>query len=79
MDTLGRLITDAKKNHLYLMLEDIKAEYRAKIILIKDYGYIVSQIRNIPKDQQPYTVMRRIKRILKKKKLNEYTYYYLAY
>jgi hypothetical protein len=79
MDTLGRLITDAKKNHLYLMLEDIKAEYRAKIILIKDYGYIVSQIRNIPKDQQLYTVMRRIKRIPKKKKLNEYTYYYLAY
>jgi hypothetical protein len=47
--------------------------------LIKDYGYIVSQIRNIPKDQQLYTVMRRIKRIPKKKKLNEYTYYYLAY
>ena len=41
------MLTDVEKNHLHLMLEDNEAGYRAKIILLKDEGYIVPQIRKI--------------------------------
>jgi hypothetical protein len=39
-DTFLRMLTDHKKNTLHLMLEDDEAGYRAKIILLKDDGYI---------------------------------------
>jgi hypothetical protein len=39
-DTFLRLLTPDERNHLYLKLdEDTEAEYRAKIILLKDDGY----------------------------------------
>ncbi len=39
------LITIDEKNILNLRLEDTKAEYRAKIIMLKEEGYTVLQIR----------------------------------
>ncbi len=44
---LIRMLTDVEKNLLHLMLEDKESGYRAKIILLKDEGYLVSQIRKI--------------------------------
>jgi len=44
-DTFLRILTDDEKNLLHLMLEDEESGYRAKIILLKDEGYIVPQIR----------------------------------
>jgi len=45
-DTFLRMLTDDdEKNLLHLMLEDEESGYRAKIILLKDEGYIVPQIR----------------------------------
>ncbi len=42
------MLTDNEKNLLHLMmLEDTKAGYRAKIILLKDEGYTVPQIRKM--------------------------------
>jgi transposase len=41
------MLTDVEKNHLHLMLEDKESGYRAKIILLKDEGYTVPQIRKI--------------------------------
>ena len=46
-DTFLRMLTDDEKNHLHLMLEDNEAGYRAKIILLKDEGYTVPEIRKI--------------------------------
>jgi hypothetical protein len=47
-DTFLRLLTDDEKNYLHLMLdEDSEAGYRAKIILLKDEGYTVPQIRKL--------------------------------
>ncbi len=46
-DTFLRMLTDDEKNLLHLMLEDNEAGYRAKIILLKDEGYTVPQIRKI--------------------------------
>ncbi len=46
-DTFLRILTIDEKNTLHLMLEDIKSGYRAKIILLKDEGYTVPQIRKI--------------------------------
>jgi uncharacterized membrane-anchored protein len=37
---LLRMLTVDEKNLLHLMLEDEESEYRAKIILFKDEGYI---------------------------------------
>jgi hypothetical protein len=48
MDTfLIRMLTDDEKNHLHLILEDTEAGYRVKIILLKDDGYPVPQIRKM--------------------------------
>ena len=45
-DTFLRMLTDNEKNILHqLMVEDTKAGYRAKIILLKDDGYTVPEIR----------------------------------
>ena len=44
-DTFLRMLTDDEKNLLHMMLEDTEAGYRAKIILLKDDGYAVPQIR----------------------------------
>jgi transposase len=44
---LLRMLTDDEKNILHLMLENTEAGYRAKIILLKDEGYAVPQIRKI--------------------------------
>jgi transposase len=44
-DTFLRILTDDEKNLLHLMLEDEESGYRAKIILLKDEGYTVPQIR----------------------------------
>jgi hypothetical protein len=45
-DTFLRLLIPDERNHLYLKLdEDTEAEYRAKIILLKDDGYTVPEIR----------------------------------
>src|SRR4051812_15364826 len=46
-DTILRMLTDVEKNLLHLMLEDEESDYRAKIILLKDEGYLVQQIRKI--------------------------------
>jgi hypothetical protein len=46
---LLRMLTDDEKNLLHLMLEDKESGYRAKIILLKDEGYPVPQIRKITK------------------------------
>ena len=45
-DTFLRMLTMDERNYLHLMLdEDTEAGYRAKIILLKDDGYTVSEIR----------------------------------
>jgi transposase len=45
-DTFLRLLTDEEKNILHgIMLEDKESGYRAKIILLKDDGYTVPEIR----------------------------------
>src|SRR3954447_22370060 len=44
---LVRTLSDDEKNILHLMLEDKDSGYRAKIILLKDEGYTVPQIRKI--------------------------------
>ena len=44
-DTFLRILTDVEKNLFYLMLEDKESEYGANIILLKDDGYTVLQIR----------------------------------
>src|SRR3954449_880362 len=46
-DTFLRLLTDNEKNILYRMLEDKDSGYRAKIILLKDEGNTVPQIRKL--------------------------------
>ena len=46
-DTFLRILTIDEKNILHLMLEDAKSGYRAQIILLKDEGYTVPQIRKI--------------------------------
>jgi hypothetical protein len=44
---LIRMLTDNEKNILHMMLEDKDSGYRTKIILLKDEGYTVSQIRKM--------------------------------
>ena len=45
-DTFLRMLTDKEKDILYqLMLGDKESGYRAKIILLKDGGYTVPEIR----------------------------------
>ncbi len=46
-DTFLRLITDDERNMLYNMVDgdDEGSKYRAKIILLKDEGYTVPEIR----------------------------------
>ena len=46
-DTFLRMLTGDEKNLLHLMLEDKESGYRAKIILLKDDGYTVPQIRKM--------------------------------
>ena len=46
-DTFLRILTDDEKNHLHLMFEDKESGYRAKIILLKDEGYTVPEIRKM--------------------------------
>ncbi|HEY6537000.1 MAG TPA: helix-turn-helix domain-containing protein [Candidatus Nitrosocosmicus sp.] len=46
-DTFLRILTIDEKNILHLMLEDTQSGYRARIILLKDEGYTVPQIRKI--------------------------------
>ncbi len=46
-DTFLRILTDDEKNLLHLILEDKETGYRAKIVLLKDEGYTVPQIRKI--------------------------------
>ena len=46
-DTFLRMLSDDEKNILHMMLEDKESGYRAKIILLKDEGYTVPQIRKI--------------------------------
>ena len=46
-DTFLRMLTNDEKNLLHLMLEDKESGYRAKIILLKDDGYAVPQIRKM--------------------------------
>ena len=46
-DTFLRLLTDDERNMLYDMMqwEDKESSYRAKIILLKDNGFTVPEIR----------------------------------
>ena len=45
-DTFLRLLSDDERNMLYDMMEDDEeSSYRAKIILLKDEGYTVPEIR----------------------------------
>jgi len=46
-DTFLRMLTDKEKNFLHLILEDKESGYRAKIILLKDEGYTVPEIRKL--------------------------------
>ena len=46
-DTFLRMLTDKEKNLLPVILEDKESGYRAKIILLKDEGYTVPEIRKI--------------------------------
>jgi transposase len=46
-DTFLRILAIDEKNIVHLVLEDAKSGYRAKIILLKDEGYTVPQIRKI--------------------------------
>jgi transposase len=46
-DTFLRMLTIDEKNLLHLMLGDAKSGYRAKIILLKDAGFTVPEIRKI--------------------------------
>jgi len=46
-DTFLRMLTTDEKNTLHLMFEDKESAYRAKITLLKDEGYTVSQIRKM--------------------------------
>ncbi len=46
-DTFLRMLNDVEKNLLHLMLEDKESGYRAKIILLKDEGYTVPEIRKM--------------------------------
>ena len=46
-DTFLRMLTADEKNYLHLMLEDKESGYRAKIILLKDEGYTVPEIRKM--------------------------------
>src|SRR3954469_13226550 len=46
-DIFLKILTIDEKNILHLMLEDKDSGYRAKIILLKDEGYTVPQIRKI--------------------------------
>jgi len=46
-DTLIRMFVYNEKNLLHMMFEDKEYGYRAKIILLKDEGYTVPQIRKI--------------------------------
>ena len=46
-DTFLRMLTDKEKNFLHLILDDKESGYRAKIILLKDEGYTVPEIRKI--------------------------------
>jgi hypothetical protein len=41
-NTFPIMLTTDEKNHLHLMLEDMEARYRAKIILLKDDGYSIT-------------------------------------
>jgi len=42
-----RSLSDTEKNNLYLLLDDNDSGYRAKIILLKDEGYTVPEIRKM--------------------------------
>ena len=42
-----RSISDWQKDNLYLLLDDSDSGYRAKIILLKDEGYTVPEIRKM--------------------------------
>lgn len=42
-----RSISDREKDNLYLLLDDSDSGYRAKIILLKDEGYTVPEIRQM--------------------------------
>ena len=44
-DTFLKLLTTDERSYLHLMLEDTETGYRAKIILLKDDGYTVPEIR----------------------------------
>jgi len=44
---LIRILTTDEKNILHLTLEDKESGHRAKIILLKDEGYTIPQIRKI--------------------------------
>ncbi len=46
-NTFLRILTDDEKNILHLILEDKEPGYRAKIILLKNEGYTVPQIRKM--------------------------------
>ena len=46
-DTFLRMLTIDETNLLHLMLEDSESGYRAKIILLKDAGFTVPEIRKI--------------------------------
>ena len=48
-DAFLRILTVDEKNHLHLILEDAKSGCRAKIMLLKDEGYTVPEIRKITK------------------------------
>jgi hypothetical protein len=46
-DKLFRILSIDEKNQLHMMIEDTGAQYRAKIIVLKDEGHTVPKLRKI--------------------------------
>jgi hypothetical protein len=59
------MLTVDEKNQLHLMLGDIESGYRSKIILLKNEGYTVPQIRKII-NYHDHNIIKRIHRSINK-------------
>ena len=61
-DTPLRSINDIEKDTLYLLLDDCDSGYRATIILLKDEGYTVPEIRKMTNHHDNNNIRKRIHR-----------------
>jgi transposase len=67
-DTFLRSITDDQRNFLHNMIEwdDEESSYRAKIILLKDEGYTVPEIRKMATNHHDINIRKWIHRFNEK-------------